>query len=195
LIRHQRPLTVAEREQQIAKLEAEFQSVAAEYGPGDAFEKVAARLDAKSEEIVVAKKLRIYQMLLDRVGYISDPSPAEEAFLDAHKRELRNLVVIRTPIDSASSIDVHLIGWPLKEYMTVESCQSNGLLLRCLAKVKSGYPLEGWRMAAKASKWDGSEFVALAGTTVIAPTLMGAGTSELKILLPDRADIVFLSYR
>jgi hypothetical protein len=181
-------VTAAERDKAFAEMEAEYGLTAR---PGEDMDTRAARLQTAIRERVDQKKVNAYRQELKALGAIHDPSPEEEKFLQAHRHELPNLVITRSQPD----VDVELIGWPLKDYVAVESCELRGSVLRCLIKVKPGYPLEGWRLSAKSSRWNGVEFVDLGGTSVTAPHLMGGGTSELTILLPGRVDMVFLSYR
>lgn len=93
--------------------------------------------------------------------------------------------------------EIKAIGY-LESTLEIEACRrENERIAKCIVQSKSRVNMvDGRRISASASRWDRvrGEFVDLPPAAVNAG-LIGSGPSEITILMPEGADLVYLSFR
>lgn len=93
--------------------------------------------------------------------------------------------------------EVKALGY-LESTLEIESCRRESeRIAKCIVQSKSRVNMvDGRRISASASRWDRGrgEFVDLPPAVVNAG-LIGSGPSEITILMPEGADLVYLSFR
>jgi hypothetical protein len=87
----------------------------------------------------------------------------------------------------------------LEDKLIIDKCIRDGTVVRCrFHMVKgNGFPefADGYRFGAKAFRFDGpGNMVALPGAVAAVPDLYVGGSADIRLLVPEDAELVWLTY-
>lgn len=95
---------------------------------------------------------------------------------------------------------VRMIGYPIRDNLTVKQCsRSEGQFVHCRVHLAKGKPegytgVSGYLFTAEAVKFEDQNAVDLPGAIAEVPDISGGNDAEITLIVPARADVVYLHY-